>query len=219
MTIASRLLNLVRTKSQQELSRYFLWHPGKSMVATKPGSRFNVDRARFWGWMVPTDIRPDEVPELQKVGWRRSDFTRPALLVAARIINERLRQFCRPMLTMDHKDASLRGYWTASNLLGCIWLQLYLSVIGQLKLRRCTVCGCEMDVSDFRRNKRVHDRCSKNSRQARWRANLKLKPKTNRQLGKKRLVDPTTTREQRKALSLEARAKTGAITSGDAETD
>jgi hypothetical protein len=185
MTIADRLLKLVRRKSQQELSRYFVWHPdrfdvqvriemdGKSMVATKPEYPPNPDRAHFWGWLVGSHIMPYEVPELPKLGWGRHDFTRPALMIAAGIINQQIGQFCRPMLTMDDKQACLKGYWTAKNLLGCIWLQFYLSVIGQLKLRRCTVCGCEMDVSGSRKNKRVHERCSKNRRQARWRARRK----------------------------------------------
>lgn len=188
MTIADRLLTWVKRRSQQELSRYFVWHPdrfdvqvriemdGKSMVATKPRSPLNPDRARFWGWLVGSHIMPDEVPELQKLGWGRRDFTRPALVIAASIINQQLGQFCRPMLTMDHKHVRLGGYWTANNLLGCIWLQFYLSVIGQLKLRRCIVCGREMDVTDSRKNKRVHDRCSKNRRQARWRARRKTRP-------------------------------------------
>jgi hypothetical protein len=199
MTIAHRLLTWVRTKDQRALSRYFVWHPDRfdvqvriemdreHMVPSKPGDSPNPDRARFWGWLVGAHIMPYEVPELPKLGWRRNDFTRPALVVAAYIINEQLGQFCRPMLTMDHKNARLRGYWTASDLLGCMWLQFYLSVIGQLKLRRCIVCGREMDVSDSRKSKRVHERCSKNGRQARWRAKQKLKPqkaKPARELGR-----------------------------------
>jgi hypothetical protein len=199
MTIADRLLNWVRNKDQHALSRHFVWHPdrfdvqvriemdGKGIVATKAGCLPNPDRVCFWGWLVGSRIMPYELPELRKLGWRRSDFTRPALLIAAGIINEQLGQLCRPMLTMDHKNACLRGYWTANNLLGCIWLQFYLSVIGQLKLRKCTVCGREMDVSDSRRSKRVHQRCSKNERQARWRAGRKgktSKAKPARELGR-----------------------------------
>jgi hypothetical protein len=185
MTVADRLLHWVKIKDQQALSRYFVWHPkrfdvqvriemdGKSMLETKLGCKPNPDRVRVWGWLVGAHILPHEVPELPKLGWRRNDLTRPALVIAASIINEQLAQFCRPMLTMDHKNACLKGYWTAENLLGCMWLQFYLSVIGQLKLRRCTVCGLEMDVTDSRKNKRVHERCSKNRRQARWRARRK----------------------------------------------
>jgi hypothetical protein len=57
------------------------------------------------------------------------------------------------------------------NLLGCIWLQFYLSLIGQLKLRRCVVCEKEMDVSGSRITHKMHDRCSRTKRQAKWRAN------------------------------------------------
>jgi hypothetical protein len=199
MTIADRLLYLVSIKDQQALSRYFVWHPkrfdvqvriemnGKAMCPTTPGSVSNPKRGRLCGWLVGVHIMPYEIPELPKLGWGPHDFTRPALVIAANIINEQLEQFCRPALIMDDKNARLRGHWTAANLLGCIWLQFYLSVIGQLKLRRCTVCGLEMDVSHSRKSKRVHERCSKNGRQARWRAKQKLKPqeaKPARELGR-----------------------------------
>ena len=188
MTMADRLLTLVKIKDQRALSRYFEWHrerfdvqvrielDGKTLVAIKPGRTPSFGRSGFFGWLVGAHIMPDVVPELPKLGWSRNDFTRPALVIAAYIINQQLGQFCRPMLTVDHKNACLRGYWTTANLLGCMWLQFYLSVIGQLKLRRCTVCGLEMDVSDSRKSKRVHERCSKNARQARWRAKRKLEP-------------------------------------------
>jgi hypothetical protein len=184
MTIADRLLNWVRIKDQQALSRFFVWHPkrfdvqvritmnGKVLIPATPGV-FNPD-GQLCGWLLGVHFMPHEVPELPKLGWGRHDFTRPAMAIAGQIINEQVGQYCRPMLTMDDKNVCLRGYWTANNLLGCMWLQFYLSVIGQLKLRRCTVCGREMDVSDSRKSKRVHDRCSKNGRQARWRARRKV---------------------------------------------
>jgi hypothetical protein len=185
MTIADRLLNWARIKDQHALSRFFIWHPhrfdiqaridmdGKTMVPIKRGGPPNRDQISFSGWFVNWYIMPWEVPELPNLGWGRNDYTRPALLIAARIINEQLGQLCRPMLTMDDKNACLRGHWTASNLLGCIWLQFYLAVIGQLKLRRCTICGHEMDVSNSRTSKLVHERCSRNGIQKRWRAKRK----------------------------------------------
>ena len=185
MVVAGRLLDLVRNEDQQALSRYFVWHPkrfdvkvciemnGKTMGPIKPGSAPDPERRRLSGWLVGSYIEPGEVPELPKLGWGRHDFTRPALVVAASIINGELGRSCRPILVMNDKNTGLNGYWTANDLLGCMWLQFYLSVIGQLKLRRCTECGLEMDVSNSRKNKRVHDRCSKNRRQARWRAKRK----------------------------------------------
>jgi hypothetical protein len=184
MTVADRLLNWVRIKDQQALSRYFVWHAkrfdvqvriemnGKTMGPITPASD-HPERGRLCIWLVGGHIALDEVPELPELGWGRHDFTRPALVIAGDIINNELAQLCRPMLTMDDKNACLRGNWTAKNLLGCMWLQFYLSVIGQLKLRRCTVCGLEMDVTNSRSNKRVHETCSKTRRQARWRAGLK----------------------------------------------
>jgi hypothetical protein len=95
MTIADRLLNLVRIRDQQALSRYFVWHPkrfdvqariemiGKTMGPITPASDPNPERERLCVWLVGGYIMPYEVPELPKLGWGRHDFTRPALLIAA----------------------------------------------------------------------------------------------------------------------------------------
>ena len=183
MMVADRFLNLARIKDQQELSRYFVWDrfevrarfeiDGKTIRPFKPGSEYNPRGSSDYIQLAGTLVMPEDEAELSKLGWRRGDFTRPALGFAAELINKRLGQWCQPALMMDHKNARLRGYWTAKNLLGCIWLQFYLSVIGQLHLRRCTVCGEEMDVTHSRKSRRVHARCSRNRRQARWRAKRK----------------------------------------------
>lgn len=185
MMVADRLVNLARIQDQQALRRYFAWQPdqfevqvrieidGKTMGALKPDSEFKFQESRVYRWVVSTCVMPHEEAKLSKLGWCRGDFTRPALRYATDIINERLGRWCQPALTMDDRSAGLRGFWTARNLLGCIWLQFYLSLIGQLQLRRCTVCGEEMDVTHSRKSRRVHARCSKNRRQARWRAKRK----------------------------------------------
>jgi len=191
MTVADGLLTWVSVNDQPALRRYFVWHQekfdvkvqiemnGKTIRPFTPPPDLNPeltprpDRVILHGWLVGSHIMPHEVPDLPKLGWGKHDLTRPALVIAASIINDQLWQFCRPMLTVDHKNARLRGYWTAANLLGCMWLQFYLSVIGQLKLRRCAVCGREMDVSNSRSSKRIHESCSRTERQRRWRAKKK----------------------------------------------
>jgi hypothetical protein len=115
-----------------------------------------------------------ERDELSERGWvefrgKGFSYTAWALKVAESIANQKLSTLCRPVLRL-HASGRHTGHATSQNLLGCIWLQFYLMAIGQLKLRRCTVCGGEMDVSSSRSSRRMHTRCSRNKRQAAWRA-------------------------------------------------
>lgn len=61
--------------------------------------------------------------------------------------------------------------FTPRTLLSCLWTILAQMFDGGLKLAKCELCHQWMDVTGHRRHKRVHDRCSKRHRQARWRAN------------------------------------------------
>jgi hypothetical protein len=179
MIVADRLLAWVNEKDQLSLKEYFSWHPtrfdvrvGIQMDGRKMRSviraGFNPALGGWAGWMgggiVP--YLPDELP---KIGWKRGDLTVPALDLVIHIVNTRLKELCRPLLYRNHRG-TLAGYWTPANLLGCIWLQFYLMVIGQLKLRRCTLCGKEMDVSQSKSTRKMHDSCSKRMRMRRWRA-------------------------------------------------
>jgi len=184
MIVADQLLIWAKNKELHSLKHYFFWHP----------TRFNVRMAmRIYGRKIrretnskvpdpllgPTNswhewlVRANQAERLQAIGWKRGDLIGPARLAAMNIINERLEKLCHPRLYLDARGG-MTGHWTPVNLLGCIWLQFYLNIIGQLKLRRCTVCGKEMDVSQSRSTRKMHDRCSGTLRQSRWRKNKQL---------------------------------------------
>jgi hypothetical protein len=119
-----------------------------------------------------------EGDELNQLGWwvefswKGFSYTAQALTVVESVVNQKLSMHCRPVLRL-HAGGRHTGHAPSQNLLGCIWLQFYLMAIGQLKLRRCRVCGGEMDVSGSRSSRRMHTRCSRNKRQAAWRAKPK----------------------------------------------
>lgn len=57
-----------------------------------------------------------------------------------------------------------------------VWRALFaelLSAAEKRKVRTCSVCGEEMDVTDNRSSKQKHDRCSRNVRMQRWREKKK----------------------------------------------
>jgi hypothetical protein len=180
MIVADRLLNWANSGNLDALKRHFVWSPtgfALKMTLWIHDRRIRTEPTRgapnaligipsVWNeWLV----RPNQEEMLRASGWKPGDFVRPARLAAMNIINERLEKLCHPRLYLDRRGC-LTGHWTPVNLLGCIWLQFYLSIIGQLKLRRCTVCHEEMDVTNCRSTRKMHDRCSKRIRMSRLRA-------------------------------------------------
>jgi hypothetical protein len=69
---------------------------------------------------------------------------------------------------------AFEGRLFPSSLLTTIWLQVSELLLGERRLRRCEICGRLMDVSDAARPnaKRVHQQCSRNERQKRWRSGV-----------------------------------------------
>lgn len=179
MIVADQLLTWLQDDDRRALKDYFSWHQTEfnvRMAIQICGRKMRDDRR--WGprhcgetytswdrWLV----EPNQASRLQEIGWKRGDLAGPARLAVINIVNSRLEALCHPRLYLDSRGG-LTGHWTPANLLGCIWLQFYLTVTGQLELRRCTLCGNEMDVSQSRSTRKMHDKCSKTARMSRWRA-------------------------------------------------
>lgn len=60
-------------------------------------------------------------------------------------------------------------------LIGWLWGNFAEALIGMVGYRRCRVCASRMDITGRRKSKHVCDKCSRNGRQARYRAKLKKK--------------------------------------------
>ena len=67
-------------------------------------------------------------------------------------------------------DLKLRPYLRPINLLRALWVMFGDLLTGARLSRPCGICGRLMDVTNRRRQKRVHDRCSGRNRTARYRA-------------------------------------------------
>lgn len=183
MIVADRLLSLARNHDQHALSEYLFWHPDQFNIQVEIGidgrrmrplrtARRRPERVIWNGPLFDMFIDHEIIGRLPEYGWRKNDFTKPALGAAITLVNRRLHDLCFPALFLD-REGRVTGHWTARNLLGCMWLQFHLKLIGQLKLRRCEVCKLEMDVTNSPSNLMMHLRCSRNRRQARWRKKKK----------------------------------------------
>lgn len=181
--IAHHLWECIKVDDRRSLRQHFKWHPTKFDVDLSIGIQGKevLSRTHPYVQNMPTPelvlpahahntwlIDEHEAEALRSVGWNSGDVLGPARLALMNIVNPRLQEYCHPRLYLD-KDRGFVGHLTPINLLGCIWMQFYLSIIGQLKLRRCTVCGIEMDVTESRGTKKMHVRCSKSRRMQKWR--------------------------------------------------
>jgi hypothetical protein len=196
MIVAHHLWDCVKANDRATLREYFSWNHRVFNVCLEIGidQRMILDktdpdvkqsriqrpllRRPYTQWL----LRPQDVDPLREMGWSDGDVIGPARLAIMTFVNSRLETLCRPRLYLD-KHRGFAGHVTPTNLLGCIWLQFYLSLIGQLKLRRCAVCGFEMDVTESRSTRRMHAKCSKRERMRKWRANPRSNAGGNVQIG------------------------------------
>jgi hypothetical protein len=173
--LADHLRCCIEADDRPTLRKYFRWHPKEFDVRMAIGMHereiYAEDRSArapsgpFWFSGL---VNPHEVDQLRTM-WNPGDVVGPARVALMDIINPRLRANCHPHLFLNPRG-NFVGHLTPDNLLGCVWLQFYMAVIGRLKLRICTVCRREMDVSESRKSRKMHDSCSRRKRQQRWRA-------------------------------------------------
>jgi len=183
MVIVDHLWRCIQADDRQSLRRYLKWHPTEfevtltigiqgKQILTKDDPLFQ--KKPFEPLVLPARhettalIGPRRQDPLRALRWGHADVLGPARLALMDKVNPRLQEYCHPRIYLD-KDRGFAGHLTPNNLLGCIWLQFYLSIISQLKLRRCIVCGFGMDVTASRSTKKMHDHCSKNRRMRAWR--------------------------------------------------
>jgi hypothetical protein len=186
MIVVDHLWECLRKDDRRTLRKYFTWQStefnvlfaiqtiGREVQSDdqgQHGAQTGQPIASWGTWLV----QPTDVDLLKTIGWNHSDVCGPARLAIMRIVNPKLEAHCHPQLYLDSRG-HFTGRWAPANLLGCIWLQFYMTLIGQLKLRLCTVCKRPMDVSQSRKTKKMHETCSKRVRMRRMRAKLQGRP-------------------------------------------
>jgi len=70
-----------------------------------------------------------------------------------------------PLVT---REDNFKFHLRATTLLQTLWFQFFRFLTGDVKFRRCEICGDLMDVTNYRENKRVHDECSRKIRNQRY---------------------------------------------------
>lgn len=105
--------------------------------------------------------------------WKEGDVIAPASALLTNRINKELKGTSLRLLINDNQK--ITSYIHPRTLLDALWLQFSQLIVGQRRLQPCKVCKKWMDVTDFRRDKSVHPKCSRRERQRVWRENQKIK--------------------------------------------
>jgi hypothetical protein len=91
--------------------------------------------------------------------YRYPDVIGPARLYVQTAINEKLLKYpLQIALTLD-EQGNLYKRLCPTSLLSAMWYQLYLALIGDISLRRCSICGKWEDMKGHRVNWSKHKKC------------------------------------------------------------
>lgn len=184
MIVSQHLWDCIQRDDRNILRQYFVWDRTSFDVRLSLGIHDRQILSKSSPSMLPEGQMPGgthpfrtfeqwlitstNADVLKAIGWNRGDVLGPARLTVMNLVNPRLAAYCHPHLYLDKRGKPV-GHLTPVNLLGCIWLQFYLTMIGRLKLRLCTVCKKEIDVSESRSTRKMHKQCSKRERMQRYR--------------------------------------------------
>ena len=102
--------------------------------------------------------------------WERDDLIAPAKALLISRVNQCLKGTSHQLL-IDNNE-KIRPYIHPMILLDALWLQFAQHIAEERRLRPCKFCNKLMDVTNYRRDKSVHPKCSKRERQRKWRANI-----------------------------------------------
>jgi hypothetical protein len=140
-----------------------------------PDSDANTLRALFvWGGMAPPDFSwtPNCVPALvPKAGRKRvnqdrfpairlelEELLRKSRLFIAERFNRKMNGMASPTLLLDLKGG-LHPHSQPASLLGALWLEFGHVASGERRQIICEICKRWMDVTQHRKDKRVHTSC------------------------------------------------------------
>jgi hypothetical protein len=91
--------------------------------------------------------------------YRYPDVIGPARLYVQTAVNEKLLKYpLQIALTLD-EQGNLYKRLCPTSLLSAMWYQLYLALVGDISLRRCSICGKWEDMKGHRVNWCKHKKC------------------------------------------------------------
>jgi hypothetical protein len=134
-----------------------------------------VDFDKLWGdyhyrersRVYFTSLLRDRSPDIDL--FRSPEVIRPALYAAQSAVNSKLEEYpVNIVLRMDSQGNPYKVLRPTS-LLAAMWYQFSLALTGEIKLRRCSICGKWESMRNHRDNWKTHATCASNKRVERFR--------------------------------------------------
>ena len=95
---------------------------------------------------------------------RFPDVTNAASIYIQSAINNKLSEYPLQVKFQIDEYGLLRKTLVPTSLISAMWYQLYLAVIGEIKLRRCAICEKWENMEGHRVNWSKHAACANNER-------------------------------------------------------
>jgi hypothetical protein len=104
---------------------------------------------------------------------RYPDVVKPALLYVQTCVNRKLQEYPLNFIMQMDDWGKTYNYLQPTSLLSAMWYQFSLALQGEIKLRRCDICGKWEDMKTHRATWQRHKTCASNQRVERFRQKAK----------------------------------------------
>jgi hypothetical protein len=101
--------------------------------------------------------------------YRYPEVIRPALLYVRKTINEKLQEYPVNIILQIDEEGKVHQRLQPSSLLAAMWYQFNLILVGERKIRRCSICGKWENMEGHRDSWKTHIKCASNKRVERFR--------------------------------------------------
>jgi hypothetical protein len=182
LSFAFLLWELANLKDTENLSKIVEWNEmrtGASVYKIEKDQLFSPDMKKIRGsyndYFAKHGIREEPIfediyfnPWVSKI-CRYPDVIKPALSYVHLCINNKLRKYPLNFVTQINEQGKFFNVLQPTSLLSCMWYQFLQVVRGDVKLRRCDVCGKWEDMKTHRDSWHRHRSCANVQRVARSR--------------------------------------------------
>jgi hypothetical protein len=177
LSFAFLVWELLNLKDSENLSKILNWHNmntgvlihtiGREILPTVDMSKVRGEK-RDHNYLFKHGIEMEVVFECEYGNinsWaskicRYPDVIKPALLYVQLSVNDKLREYPLGFVTKINEHGNFINLLQPTSLLSAMWYQFLKVLRGDVKLRRCDVCGRWEDMKTHRDNWRRHRSCA-----------------------------------------------------------
>jgi hypothetical protein len=163
--LATMFWELAHNGDVENLSKLVIWS-GQDVVTILGAKRDNIDSRgvkNIFSREVLFHVRENMNAGLATL-CRYPEVIKPALFYVQMCVTRKLKEYPLNIFLQMDEHGGLKNHLQPSSLLSAMWYQLLLALKGDIRLRRCDLCGKWEDMSKHRANWQRHKTCASNKR-------------------------------------------------------